>query len=155
MKHILVILGICIGMVSCFEAPKYSDVPKIAFKGFEMTGNTVESGEKLILNFSFEDGNGDLGLMNSTDTTRNFFITLNSQYFSISDTFSIPNIPTSGSVNDISGTVRFNMISYYNVICNPFAVSPYDTCTFNIFVKDRAGNASNTITTDKVVFQCR
>lgn len=155
MKHILVILSVCIGMISCFEAPKYSDIPKIAYKGFEMAGSTVQNGENLILNFSFEDGDGDLGLLNSTDTTRNFFITLHSQYFSISDTFSIPNIPTSGSVNDISGIIRFNMISYYNVICNPFAVSTYDTCSFDLFVKDRAGNVSNTITTDKVVFQCR
>ncbi len=155
MKRILVILAACIGIVSCFEAPKYSNIPKIAYKGFEMNGNTVQSGESLILNFSFEDGDGDLGLLNTSDTSRNFFITLYSQNFTISDTFSIPNIPTSGSVDDISGTVRFNMISYYSVVCNPFAVSVYDTCSFDFFVKDRAGNISNKVTTDKVIFQCR
>jgi len=154
MKLFLVILGISIIMVSCFEAPKYSNIPKINFNGFEMSGTTVENGENLVLNFSFEDGDGDLGLLNSSDTSRNFYITLHSQYFMISDTFSIPNIPSNGSVNDVSGTVRFNMISYYNVVCNPFALSPFDTCYFDIFVRDRSGNSSNTITTDKVVFHC-
>jgi hypothetical protein len=152
---IILYLIISLLFTACFQAPKYSDTPEISFKGFEYSGNTVQEGENLILNLDFKDGDGNLGLINSEDTSRNFFITLHSQNFVISDTFSIPNIPKIGSVAAISGTIRFNMISYFPTICNPFNTNTYDTSYFEIFVKDRSNNRSNTITTNNIVFQCR
>ncbi len=66
MRVIKGIILFCFSMVAvsaCFEAPEFSDAPKIAFKDikFKEVG-TASDYDSLILYLDFKDGNGDLGL---------------------------------------------------------------------------------------------
>lgn len=73
MRVIKGIILFCFSMVAvsaCFEAPEFSDIPRITFKDikFKEVGS-ASNYDTLILYLDFKDGNGDLGLssLNSGD----------------------------------------------------------------------------------------
>lgn len=56
------VFAACLG--SCVNPPEFSDVPEIEFKSLEFVDSDVDS---LILTLNFRDGDGDLGLDNTSD----------------------------------------------------------------------------------------
>ena len=54
-----------IALTSCFDKDIFPDTPKIAFENIVFYDGT--STDSLILSFSFEDGNGDIGIIQSQD----------------------------------------------------------------------------------------
>lgn len=140
--------------VSCFNAPKYPDTPEIQLKEIRKSRATPFSGDSVIAVLTFKDGNGDLGKLDDSDTIPNLFII--DKRFGIIDSlsYSIPNIPKNGSVNDVSGTIDINLLS--KIYCNPlFPEKTKDTLEFTIQVRDRAGNFSNIISTGSFELICQ
>lgn len=63
-SQIWIIIPVIVLVVSCLDAPEYSDVPKIKFK--RLTYVDVDgAADSLKVTFDFEDGNGDVGLESS------------------------------------------------------------------------------------------
>jgi hypothetical protein len=57
------VLIVCLG--SCFNPPEFPIIPDLEFKKIEFVDSDVDS---LILTLNFRDGDGDLGLDNTTET---------------------------------------------------------------------------------------
>lgn len=153
LKSIIFYFAVCLICVSCFNAPEYPDAPEIAIQEIRKSKAIPHVGDSVIVVLSFKDGDGDLGKRNSADTIPNLFIT--DKRFNVIDSFSysIPNIPSNGSVKDISGVIEINFLS--KIYCNPlFPGVPKDTLEFLIQVRDQSGNYSNIVSTGAFEITC-
>ena len=149
------------GMWQCVDAPNFSDTPEIAF--LSMSKDTIDQGvfqeDSLTVFFSFQDGDGDLGLDNQASENNVFFIDTRTDV--IDNTFRIPFIPSEGSSNGIEGIVKIALFSNCCIFpeggpdpCQPSATYPYDEVQYRIYITDRAGNKSNEILTDPITLRC-
>lgn len=167
----LLILFVCLlGLNACFKEPKYSNIPKIGFDRIDINTNIYKYNDStstgsLYINFS--DGDGDLGvvirdtlIIVGTDTIKKFpisgkvFYTI-PKYDSIRnyviDEFTFPEISNiyDGAKNGFF-QLKFKYIFddvFYSKITSSFPSIQKDTINFKIWIKDRAGNQSNVITT--------
>jgi len=152
----------------CLNPPIYLIEPQIEF--LSLSRNTVNQLDSVRVEFSFTDGDGDLGKENpdSTDcnscvfdscysTDWNLYLTdLRKGCF---DRFMIPYIPSKGSSDAISG--KFNLVisgicCLYsdNTGCVPNANVSLDTVLYSIQIKDRAGHLSNILDLPPVIVRC-
>ena len=159
----MVFLAALAGMsaaVSCVDPPDFSDVPKIEFTG--MSKDTILQGvfqqDSLFIEFSFEDGDGDLGREDNAEENNVFLIDLRTG--NLDNSYGIPFIPAQGSSNGIEGTVQLLLYStcclYDNGQdpCTPSSITPYDSLQYEIYIVDRAGNESNRIQTPWITLVC-
>lgn len=157
-NHILCFLltGTALLYFSCTQAPEYPIEPVIKFESFGKTVLEQNGKDTTELVFSFTDGDGDLGDIDSL----NIFITdLRSNFQEAG--FRIPFIPPQGTGNGISGLVSFKLPSScctYPVggplACSPSEEFPFDTVRYSIYIRDRALNMSNVIETEDLVLLC-
>ncbi len=145
---------------SCVKSPGFSDTPEIEFIG--LSQNSMEQGslnsDSLFLQFSFTDGDGDIGF-EAEVFDQNIFITDNrtgERY----DAFKAPVIPEQGSSKGIEGTVTLRLFTTCCLFpdetppCESPPNFPTDTMTLDISIKDRADNFSNQVTTTPIVLFC-
>jgi hypothetical protein len=160
------IIGFFLALNSCSEKEDFPDIPHIKYESFVKIRNTQDIDEKGILEFSFTDGNGDIGLY-SYDTVApfdyNLFITyfekqngefkeviltyfnkVTQEYDTINFNARIPIINSSGEDKAFKGKIEIELF-----INNYF--SDYDTIRFDAYIKDRALNKSNVISTPEIV----
>ena len=163
----LFLAGILLTVSSCFTEPNYSDVPSIDFKGIFRyslaagTGVGQSKRDSVVITIGFKDGKGDLGTSSDTyraDSVRymtnggwgNYEIkTLrleNKQYVDrssiINKFLTFPNLARDKPQGAIEGTLDFNQIF-------PYGTRVYNYPTkFQIRIRDRALQVSNTIETD-------
>lgn len=155
--YIFIILGF---LVSCNDKPDYPDTPEIEFIKFSKS--SMNQGailqDSVIIELSFTDGDGDLGV-ESKDTTSNLFITDNRTGF-LYTPFKLPIIPTAGANNGVSGTLRLKIYTTCCIFpdlippCTTPPAFPDNEINFDIYMVDRAGNESNTITTSNLSLIC-
>src|SRR6185503_7825023 len=90
----------------CLDAPNYADIPFIEFES--LSKDTLNQGifqqDSLIVKFRFQDGDGDIGRKNQSDTNDIFFI--DERTGTLDNTFGIPEIPPEGAANGVKGEVR-------------------------------------------------
>ncbi len=158
--NILLLVGFCLTIFSCVPSPDFSDVPEITFVGLSETSlvqNSLNS-DSLFVRFSFTDGDGDIGF-SAEEFRQNIFIIDNrtgEQY----DAFKAPEIPEQGSSRGIEGEITLRLFTTCCLFpdnippCESPRDFPTDTLTLDIFIEDRAGNMSNTITTSPIVLFC-
>ena len=155
---ILLYLFLIIAFATCIRPPDYPIEPQIEFVG--MTKTTMRQGfgteDSVYITLSFTDGDGDLGGISGKDSL-NVFITDKRNNKPVEQTFRIPFVPEAGAKNGISGEIRFLMyttccLSLEPCIATP--VRPTDTLIYDIYIKDRAGHASNIIKTYPIILQC-
>ncbi len=142
MKKLLYIL-ILIVLFSCKKGNEVSEVPAISFKS--ISPNTAqEYTEDIIITISYTDGDGDLG-ENNPDIN-NLFVEDNRN--GIEYKFRIPELSPSGSTINIEG--NFNITINGTGITNS---SSSQSVNYDIYVKDRAENTSNKVTTSSITIQ--
>lgn len=161
-SHIVLIIIILISVSSCFKIETYPPEPQIEFISFTMT-DSVDSfnnpgliGE---LRFSFIDGDGDLGFNQPGDTStenisKTIFITAFTKTSGefVEDTgriplnYRIPYFESNGNNKTLKGEIIVKDINHY---------PPYngDTIKYKFYIKDRAGNKSNTEETQELVLK--
>ena len=151
-------------LTSCKKPETYPVIPHIDFSNFTKTQNANGVDEKGILELSFTDGDGDIGL-SPDDTTApfnkgsvyyyDFFITYFRKHKGVfiadslpmTNNSRIPVITPNGSNKAIKGTIDVNLF-----INNPIPpVNKYDTICYDVYIVDRALNASNTIRTPEII----
>jgi len=116
-----------------------SDVPTIEIES--VSSMDVQEGDPLTFRVKYTDGNGDLG-ENNPDA-HNLFLTDNR--VNVTYEYRIQELAPSSSSLIIRG--------YLNVVLNGTAItdgSNSQSVTYSIHVVDRAGNQSNTVTTDAI-----
>ena len=111
--------------------------------------------DSTLLVISFMDGDGDIGNEDSVS----IFLIDNRDNFELPG-FKIPFIGEQGVGKGISGEISIVLpttcCTFPNGVapCQPSEEFPRDTLTYDLFIIDRAGNASNRITTEPIFLRC-
>lgn len=135
------------GTYSCKKPDKHPPEPII-----EYDSHSAVSSDTLLLRIGFEDGDGDIGFLD-TDTTKNLFLT----YMEVNNgsateielpipfSYKVPNIMPSGKNKYVKGIMT--------IIIHPFYYNPssnFDAIRYKVLIKDRAGNISNEVETPDI-----
>jgi hypothetical protein len=164
-KYISSILtAVTVFTAGCGEIVTYPDSPVIDYKKFSLYITNDTLGNKILqgtIEFTFTDGDGDVGLSQpSNDTTQlpdtlryNFFTSLydfkNDTFRKITgpvgeQNFRIPYMERTGQNKTLKGTITVDL-QYFKPIT-------YDTIFYTFYMMDRQFHHSNTDTTDIIVF---
>ena len=165
MKSLLpVILVIVVALPffsGCEKIRQLPPEPVVEFRQFTMhdtvdiLGNPAKAG---ILEFYFEDGDGDLGLKQpvegQTDTTNLFFTLYNKEngvFTEAGDSdpndpsdYRIPYMEREGQNKILQGLIEITFLYFFYEIT--------DTIMYDFYIKDRAGNESNIASTCEIPF---
>jgi len=147
---------------SCISKPEFAIEPAIEFdrisvdRVLDILGNVTDS---VTISIRFQDGDGDLGAFTG-DTEDNFFVELfqfrNGQFvkFTTPDTslnFNgvFPDLNAEGT-GPIEGTLIYSFPSIRSETYRRLNIPQNDVWKFQVSIKDRAGNVSNTVFTDSI-----
>jgi len=139
MKNIIYLSAIVL-LFSCEKEQVISDTPIIEFKSIS-PATVQEYSDDIIITISYSDGDGDLG-ENNPDIY-NLFLEDNRN--GIVYQFRIPHLAPDNNSIAIEGD--------FNITINGSGItdeSSSQQVNYSIYVKDRAGNKSNTITTSNI-----
>ena len=137
--------------VSCTKEDTYPVTPEIAFVSLESLAN-LGGKDSLVLTFSFTDGDGDIGTPKTDTVNRDVFITMyelrNGVFVKYDDPFGvfnyrIPFMVPRGNNESLKGEIVIAVD--YNIF------QPNDTIYYDLYMKDRAGHVSNTISTASII----
>jgi hypothetical protein len=146
----LLLLTAAAAWTGCQKEDKYPVTPEIEFKSLDIYKN-LSGQDSLELIFSFTDGDGDLGTPEIDLANRDIFVKI----FELRNgvfvepvlpaplEYKLPYLEPRGNNNSLKGDVKLNVD--YNVTW------PNDTIKYSLYIKDRAGHQSNTITTAVIV----
>ena len=156
-NYIIILAFFSIFSFSCGKIEQLPIVPHIEFRNFtvfdtlDILGNQSK-GARLL--FYFEDGDGDIGLNppegDASDTT-NLFLSLYKKINGVMtptlsvgpSRYRIPYMERLGQNKILKGTIQVSFVYSFT--------NPGDTIMYDFFIKDRAGNESNTVTTCEIV----
>ena len=139
-KYFVAILICLIAFASCKKDSGVSTTPNITF--VSVSSASIQSlTDSLVFVIHYEDGDGDLG-ENNTDVKNLFLI---DNRIPITYSYRIQQLAPDNSTIAIKGNL--------NVVLKGIAItdsSSAQNATFSIYVKDRAGHQSNTVTSGTV-----
>lgn len=107
----------------------------------------VEFEDSLVFNIKYRDNDGDLGENNPN--VKNLFITDNR--IGIVYDYRIQQLAPTGSVIAIEGTLQVVL----NSVARTDTSLAQQSATFSVYVKDRAGNKSNTVTSGVITIKAQ
>ncbi len=154
-------------LAACATPPDYPVEPEIEFISVSkdtMNRNFIDPSDPspfkdtIFITFSFTDGDGDIG-----DQEGNLQLFIRDSRDGFLDDFGIPFIPELGASNGLKGEMTVRIFSSCCIFppeifllgCeDEWNQMPYDMLTYDIYIKDRAGNQSNTITTTPIYIKC-
>jgi len=164
MKNILPILILIVLILpfhsGCEKIKQLPPEPYIEFRQFTMfdtidpLGNQAKGG---LLDFYFEDGDGDLGVLAEQADTINLLLTLyykEEGVFIEADStddnrpkgYRIPYMEREGQNKTLQGRIEITFFYYY------YTFDLTDTIKYDFYIKDRAGNESNIESTCEIPF---
>ena len=126
----------------CKKEEPVSNTPSIKFVSITPNPATKYQDE-IKITIEYTDGNGDLG--ENTPDVKNLFCTDSRD--NVTYEFRIPQLGPDNSNIIINGKLTFNLAPQGFVDDN----NTSETATYSVYVKDRAGNQSNTVQTSALV----
>lgn len=161
-KLLVIFIIFIVAVISCIKVDKLPARPNIEFTSFEIfdtldiLGNTSKAGR---LRFRFEDGDGDLGLNSpvgsQTDTTNmhlTLFRKIKGSMVRVTDkkdpllpydSYRIPFMERLGQNQILRGYISVTLIYQSH--------KQGDTIQYEFYIKDRAENYSNFVTTAEII----
>lgn len=159
-RYLLLLIIILTCLDSCRKIVQLPVVPYIEFTNFtifdttDILGNKSKGGR---LRFHFEDGDGDIGLNAPSDIrmdSSNLFFTLFRKKGGIilatpdndplkPSSYRIPFMERLGQNKILKGTISVTFLYLF--------YSPADTIRYDFYIKDRAQNESNVVSTNEIV----
>ena len=143
---------------ACVKESSFPDVPVIAFERFELINSDTAN-----CYISFTDGDGDVGILDN-DTVSEPDLVMKYLYKDTDGEFKaydanpgtsefdtlfynnrIPNLTSIGQFKALEGEIQIKLRS--SPIFSPF----HEVVMFEIRMRDRAGNWSNTVFTDEII----
>ena len=140
----LIYLLFVISLIACEKEDSTHLSPAIVFESISPLVFNLTNSDSIVIVISYSDRDGDLG-ENNPDV-HNLFVQDNRN--DIEYKYRIPELSPSGSDISIEGT--------FNIKINGTGItdeSSSQKVNYTIYVKDRAGNSSNTITTSSITIQ--
>lgn len=143
------------GIAACIKPPDYPVEPQIEFISVSKS-ELVQFTDTLRINFSYTDGDGDIGVELDTLYDNNVIVTDSRTGFE--ETFRIPVVPQQGASNGISGEISL-LLEYTccinsSPICTPTPGVGPEEIIYSVQMFDKAGNASNIIQTTPIFLIC-
>lgn len=144
--------------VNCITRPDFPIEPVIEFVSMndnQMVQNSFNT-DSIQVTFSFTDGDGDLGDQDSL----NIFIRDNRDQF-ITSKYRLPELPPEGAQRGVRGEITLTIYTTCCIFpdgtppCEASLQYPTDTLRYDIYIRDRAGNISNTISTNPIIILCQ
>jgi len=125
------VLLVIIVLPGCFEPPEFSDIPKIGFNNLTFVDSTSTGRDALVLEFDFEDGDGNIGLR-PNDRDRSFPYNAFNVIVDSRDslvTYSDDQVtPPFFAVDDAGGVTFFSETDNRPLFdCNQYVVTDVDT----------------------------
>lgn len=167
----LVTASVLLTVSACINEPNYSKTPAISFKSVQKilrpAGTGVGQGKRdsVVVTISFQDGDGDLGedtgdtmrikQLFANETWGNYelktFQLTNGKYTELilpaNNKLYFPRLTKDGQKGSIEGTLDFSQKFFYQTGQSGYKLVPVK---FQVRIRDRALNVSNTIETDTV-----
>ncbi len=140
MKNLAILFFVSLAVVSCKKTEEIGPIPEIEFISVT-PGNVQEYADSLVFTIKYRDGDGDLG--ENTSGAENFFLADSRN--NVIYKFRIPQLAPDNSSIIIEGNLNVTLAN--TAIIDG---SNSQTFTYSIYVKDRAGNQSNTVVTSPV-----
>lgn len=146
----ILLIATVVGFVACKKSSTGNPIPVIAYSGMSTDSiNNGSSKDTLSITFTIVDGDGDLG--NNPNVSNDIFLKDSRSVTNEEIGFSMPEIPKGvikeGNSANIHCTVNISAALY--LLLRP--TRPLgDTLSFDIYIKDKAGNKSNVITTHPI-----
>ena len=148
-QPILLLLLVSGGYTACTKKQSgFAREPHIEFQGLSPQVIRAGSGEDtLFISFDFKDGDADLG---NDAASGNYDIFMKDERDATEYTFFFPKISDEVRNPDkgMQGTCTFYLLGAF-ITLRPDHPER-DTTSYSLYIKDRAGNQSNTIYTDNV-----
>ena len=155
MKNIFALFALATLLAACSKPPDYPVEPVISFISYSKT-DLKQGSDTVYIKFGFTDGDGDLGL-NIGDTATNLYLIDPRFTPSEAETFLFPFVPEQGVGNGIKGeaTIKLNATCCRYLGCGLTDVDhPYDTISYQLRIRDRAGHYSNTLNLPPLRLKC-
>lgn len=160
MRTLSIIAVFAVFVSGCLPKVDYPDEPRIEYLGF-IPGNSVNIADSVgVVQISFTDGNGDLGL--EAGDTNGVFHEDSTYYFNLFVNYyekkegvfelitpvfpnhvRFPNLTPAGNDKALEGEMNIGVFADFT--------SPYDTVKWEVYLVDRSLNHSNTISTQEIV----
>jgi hypothetical protein len=137
--HLLFLVSFII-LTACKKDEASSEVPSIEFSSITPT-TAIAYTDEIIITIDYRDQNGDLG-ENDPDVS-NCFITDSRN--NVTYEFRIPQLSPDNSTITIDGSLEVKLQSI-GISDNVET----ESVSFDVYVEDRAGNKSNTVTTTSI-----
>ena len=160
--YFIAFLGIC-WLTTCTDEPNFPVEPKLDLVRIGKTvlkqGRSIEEGgDTTMVTVYFEDGDGDIGGDSSITIYR-----IDTRSGFTEPIYRVVEIPLEGVSSSISGEIDFalpptccNYIGDNTPIpCEVYPPVPEQEVIFEIYIKDRAGNQSNTIALPPLTLLCQ
>jgi hypothetical protein len=158
--NLTVILVSVLLLVSCIKIQTLPDEPRIEYRSFavfdttDILGNNLKAGR---LKFYFEDGDGDMGYLSpeageETDSINLFFTLYRMKDGAMNPApendpfkpsgYRIPYMERLGQNKILKGTISVTFMYLF--------YSEGDTIRYDFYIRDRAGNLSNTVSSSNI-----
>lgn len=172
---IITLLFLIIGFYSCQKPPEFSYTPNISLLSINKEYNETDErkGDFVAISINFTDGDGDLGINSEeslfppytvdSNQTEYFYNLLITMYYKSNNQWKVVdfgnNNGLSGQFNrlqdadlksPIKGTISYNFVIDNQAQFN-LGFKKNDSIKFDISIRDRALNMSNTITTNPLI----
>ena len=138
----LVVIAAIVAMSSCKKDTSISIVPSITFDSIS-PNPAIKYRDSVLIVISYVDGDGDLGI-DSADV-KNLFVTDSRN--NVVSQFRIPQLAPTGSSIAIEGNL--DIVLPPQIFTNDNDTT--ETATYSIYIVDRAGHKSNTVTSKPLV----
>ena len=135
---VIIAVAMLAGMAGCKKEETISDKPEIKFVSMS-PGTARKYVDEVKVTISYTDGNGDLG--ENTPDVKNLFCTDSRN--NVTYQFRINQLAPDEANIIIQGEISFNLPPQGFADDN----NTSEMATYSVYVKDRAGNISNTIQT--------
>ena len=142
-------LIILISFISCNKKEAEGEIPQGSISNIpsisliDVSPKTVqEYKDSIVFVIQYLDGDGDLGTENAD--TKSLFLTDNRA--SLTESYHLPPLAIIGTEMAIQGNL--NVVLDRTALLNSTGNS--ETTTYSIYIVDRAGNSSNTVTTETI-----
>ena len=132
-------------LASCNDAPVFPIEPSIEFVSISPEVGTQLTADEIVLTFSYQDGDGDLGY--EGDATHNLFVEDMRAAFAGNSgrisAYSFESLTPDTRKPSIQGNITITMLT-------PLYESSEEPLVYEVYILDRAGHKSNVIRTDPI-----
>lgn len=170
LRRFLYLAPLLMVTMACPREPDFSIIPEITPKAVIVDHQTETGGTKLAIvnvTIGFTDGDGDLGRIDTTDKSFNYFITMQKKKGEVFKVFTPTGLSLNGHFDNLNpqfnkkmklrGELSYKVNSTFTLNSSfpsgkidgvPEFLRAGDVVRFEVQIKDRAGNMSNKLTTD-------